>query len=125
MTVGRTRVPMSARLQPARHLGKMAVLAVAALVVVIAAGCGGSDAKSYPTEAVAAIITSCNDSPGDGISDMDMATACACLAKKFQAKVPIEDFLSQASAVSKGSPWPEQWDRLLEECASELLASWG
>jgi hypothetical protein len=71
--------------------------AIAALVLALAAGCGGGDHESgYPKESVDAFVTTC--SKQNGVSE----EACRCVIGRLQKLMSYDEFVAADRAAREG-----------------------
>jgi hypothetical protein len=72
-------------------------VAIAALVLALAAGCGGDDKENgYPKESVDAFVATC--SKQNGVSE----EACRCMIGRLQKLMTYEEFVAADKAAREG-----------------------
>lgn len=97
-----------------------ATVALLALSCLAVAGCGGNGGERYSTEASALLLSVCSADRPSELAPETMAAVCSCTLKQFEARIPVEDFLSQQLALSAGGQLPSSWRQIVLDCAQEV-----
>jgi hypothetical protein len=86
----------------------MSRFALAALLVVFAAACGGSSEHSYPTEVVDNFMNSC--------TQKGSKESCTCAIDHIQKKFTLDEFRSMEARMANKGEIPKEMMDAIADC---------